>query len=183
MSKVVSLVRRGGNLSYRRKWDKAVRRVQFNLLSILSNHAYPIYLDIPYTLIAFQIIVFAILFVAVALAMQPLDEDNDRNHHLNHKRQLSQHHHKDLLAERHHSASNGPKEHHKQGKNLAHLAAYKTHAKSKRTGRTAHSEFGHSKSHQQKQRHQKDHFSSRKARSHSTHSKHHHKRHAGSRHH
>ncbi|KAH8238720.1 hypothetical protein KR038_007763, partial [Drosophila bunnanda] len=125
---------------------------------------------------SFQIIVFATLLVAVALAMQPLNEDNSRNPHLNHKRQLSQHHHKDL----HHEL----KEHHKQGKNLPHLAAHNIHAKStsQRKGRQAHSEHGHSKSHHQhKQQHLKSHHStSRKARSNS---KHHHKRHSGSRHH
>ncbi|KAI8039714.1 histidine-rich glycoprotein [Drosophila gunungcola] len=119
------------------------------------------------------IIVFATVLVAVALAMQPL-EDNERKHHLNHKRQLSQHHQE--FQELKHSA----KDHNKHGRSLHHVASHTKehkaheHSTAQRKGRQAKQEHGHKKSHHQKELH------SRKVRSHSKGSKTHHKRHTGS---
>ncbi|XP_016958344.1 histidine-rich glycoprotein [Drosophila biarmipes] len=131
------------------------------------------------------IIVLATILVAVALATQPLEE-NEWSHHLNHKRQLSQHHHKPQEAR--HSA----KEHVSHGKQVhqvvSHLKEHKDHAHGKSTSprksRQANKkEQGHKRSHHQKEHHKHQESHSRKARSHSGGSQHHHKRHAGSRRH
>ncbi|XP_017069254.1 histidine-rich glycoprotein [Drosophila eugracilis] len=121
------------------------------------------------------IIVFATILVAVAMAMQPL-EDNERHHHLNHKRQLSQHHQK--FQEVRHSA----KDHIQNAKALHQVVSHaKEHrargqSSSQRKSRQAHKEQDHKKSHHKKEHH------SRKSRSHPEVNKHH-KRHSGSRRH
>ncbi|KAH8320589.1 hypothetical protein KR067_005698, partial [Drosophila pandora] len=124
----------------------------------------------------FQIIIFATVLVAVALAMQPLDakDENSRHHHLNHKRQLSQHPHS---HQQHGSGLAEKKEHLKHGREVVdHVVSHaKGHAKSHKP---------HKKHHHQSQ----DEHSRRKARSHP--SKHHshksghpHKHHSASRRH
>ncbi|XP_017040677.1 histidine-rich glycoprotein [Drosophila ficusphila] len=119
------------------------------------------------------IIVFATILVAVAVAMQPL-EDNDRNHHLNHKRQLSHHHQQlqDANKERiqHRKSLHQAISHHKEHKSHGHATSARRQL-----------EESHKKGHHQKEHHQDNHF--RKARSHSKTNKHHHKRHTGSRRH
>lgn len=123
------------------------------------------------------IIVFATILVAVAMAMQPL-EDNERTHHLNHKRQLSQqhHHHHQKLQEVRHSGHDSLK--HGGSHVKEHLAHH-----SERKARQSHKEPGHKKSHHQKEHRQQQDNHTRKSRSHSKGSKQHHKRHTGSRRH
>ncbi|EDV56378.1 histidine-rich glycoprotein [Drosophila erecta] len=118
------------------------------------------------------IIVFATILLAVALAMQPL-EDNERNHHLNHKRQLSHHHQKsqEVRHSAHDNLSPG-KELHQSGSHVKEHAGHgQSHHHSQRKARQSHKEPGHKKSHHQK------------SQSHSKGSKKHHKRHTGSRRH